>query len=106
MLSEEKVGALKAKVAEWAKLRKVPANIQGMVMEMGIENPTTYEAKQEVCLGHLWSEAIIRWYDDFVNYLESQSPKKEKKEPVDLLLALKTLRQLLDQIIEQVENEG
>ena len=106
MLSEEKVVALKEKVAEWATLKKVPANIQGMVIEMGMENPRTYEEKQDVCSGHLWSEAIIKWYDDFVEFLKSKTPRQETQAPVDLLLSLKTLRQLLDQIIEKVKNEG
>ena len=104
MLSKEKIESLKAKVAEWAKIKKVPANIQAMVVEMGIENPRTYEEKQDICAGHLWSEAIIKWYDDFVGYLESTMPGQNSQPPVDLLLSLKTLKQLLDQIIEQVEN--
>ena len=106
MLSEEKIEALKVKVAEWGKLRHVPANIQGMIIEMGAENPRTPEEKREVCAGHLWSEAIIKWYDDFVKYLESQAPKQQVVQPSSesLLLSLKTLRQFVDQLIEQVEN--
>lgn len=105
MLSKEKVEALKAKVSEWGALKHVPVNIQNMITEMGTENPRTTEEKQSICATHFWSEAIIKWYDDFLKYLESQHAGQSQKKPVDLLLSLKTLRQLVDQIIEQVEEE-
>ena len=105
MLSEDKIAILGQKVSEWAQVENVPANIQTMVLTIGAENPQTDEEYEKVLTDNLWSDAVLGWYDKFTNYLEAQQQPTAKPQP-DLLLSLRTLRQLLDQIIEQVEQNG
>lgn len=105
MLSEDKIALLGQKVSEWGQAENVPANIQSMVLTLGSENPQTDEEYDRVLTENLWSPAVLDWYEKFTNYLAQQREPSAAPQP-DLLLSLRTLRQLLDQIIEQVEQNG
>lgn len=100
MLSEEKQDVLRQRIAEWGAKQNIPENIQQMVFTMGVENPQTEEDKQNICAVNFWAAGVVEFYDQFVEYLTAGTAQPQP----DLLLSLKTLRQLLDQIIEQVEH--
>lgn len=102
MLSEEKQDLLRQRIAEWGTAQGIPDNIQQMVFTMGVENPQTDEDKQAICTTNFWAPGVVDFYDRFVEYLTSRNSQPTPQP--DLLLSLKTLRQLLDQIIEQVEH--
>ena len=104
MLSEDKVKLLTQKVEEWGTENNVPLNVQRMVIEMGVENPRTPEEKEAVCAAHLWASGVIEWYDKFISYLE-QSNEAPKAKKVDTLLLLKTIQQLINQLVEALEHE-
>jgi hypothetical protein len=108
MISEDKQEKLREYINTWCEGEGLPETVQNMLFQMGVENPQTDEEKDAICKRNLWSESLIQYYDEFVNYLVNQrnsaKTTKTAEGGPDLLLSLKTLRQLLDQIIEQVEN--